>query len=27
VGGSGAIAQINPPGSFTGSRLTWIQRR
>jgi type IV pilus assembly protein PilY1 len=27
VNGQGAIAQINPPGSFTGSRLTWIQRR
>jgi type IV pilus assembly protein PilY1 len=27
LGGSGTIAQINPPGSFTGSRLTWIQRR
>jgi type IV pilus assembly protein PilY1 len=27
LGGTGTIAQINPPGSFTGSRLTWIQRR
>jgi type IV pilus assembly protein PilY1 len=27
IGGTGALAQINPPGGTQGSRLTWIERR
>jgi type IV pilus assembly protein PilY1 len=27
VGGKGALAQINPPGTTMGSRLTWIEKR
>jgi type IV pilus assembly protein PilY1 len=27
ISGSGAIAQINPPGGTQGNRLTWIEKR
>ena len=27
IGGTGTLAQINPPGGTQGSRLTWIEKR